>query len=289
MLKRLRAAHPICYCILTAVLFLAAMEVGMTLFELVLVLLGPAAVRPFVQETFLLQAVNELFGLLAGLFLLGRTGRLWVCRQRGRGFLDGLLVGMFSFVMVSMVLSVNLALAGPAQGAAVKPLWQIAAFFLCMFLIGLAEETVFRGVVAQTLLERFGAGPADVWKACLLSGLVFGAVHLTNLRASAPVGVLVQCCVTAALGMLYAAVYFRGGNLWVLVFLHTLQDTAALINMGLYQSTGSISGVVSSYDPSMLRGALIYLVPTVFLLRKSRLPEIAAFWSRCLPPPEETA
>ena len=89
MLKRLRAAHPICYCILTAVLFLAAMEVGMTLFELVLVLLGPAAVRPFVQETFLLQAVNELFGLLAGLFLLGRTGRLWVCRQRGRGFLDG--------------------------------------------------------------------------------------------------------------------------------------------------------------------------------------------------------
>ena len=118
MLKRLRAAHPICYCILTAALFLAAMEVGMTLFELVLVLLGPAAVRPFVQETFLLQAVNELFGLLAGLFLLGRTGRLWVCRQRGRGFLDGLLVGMFSFVMVSMVLSVNLALAGPAQGAA---------------------------------------------------------------------------------------------------------------------------------------------------------------------------
>ena len=102
-------------------------------------------------------------------------------------------------------------------------------------------------------------------------------------------GVLVQCCVTAALGMLYAAVYFRGGNLWVLVFLHTMQDTAALINMGLYQSTGSISGVVSSYDPSMLRGALIYLVPTVFLLRKSRLPEIAAFWTRCLPPPEETA
>ena len=288
MLKRLRAAHPFVYCALAAVGFLAVMTAGMYLFTLLIVLLGPAAARPFVQEEFLLQSVNELFGLLVGLVLLARTGRLWVYRQRGRGFLDGLLVGMFPFVMVSFALSANLALAGPPEGAAVKAPWRIAAFFVCMFLIGLAEETLFRGVIAQTMLEHFGPGRAAVWKACFASGLIFGAMHLINLRASAPLGVLIQCCITAALGMLYAAIYFRTGNLWVLVFLHTLQDCAALINSGLYESTATISEVVSGYDPSMLASALIYLIPTVFLLRKKRNPEVAAFWGRCFAPPPES-
>lgn len=283
MLKRIRASHPFLYCILAAVLFLLAMTVGLQLFLLVLVLLGPAAMGLFTQEMFLLQCVNELFGLGAGVFLLWRTGRLWVYRQRGRGFLDGLLLGMVPFVLLCQSLSFNLGVAGPAQGAPLRPLWQIAVFFLCMFLISLAEETLFRGVIAETLLEHFGPGRAGVWKACLLSGLLFGSGHLVNLLSSAPVGVLVQCGMTAALGTLYAAIYFRGGNLWVLVFLHTMQDVAALIGSGLYESTASISEVVSSYDPSMLTGALIYLIPTVFLLRKRRNPEVAAFWPRLEP------
>ena len=43
---------------------------------------------------------------------------------------------------------------------------------------------------------------------------------------------------TAALGTLYAAIYFRGGNLWVLVFLHTMQDVAALIGFGPVREHG---------------------------------------------------
>lgn len=284
MLKRMRASHPFLYSVLAVVLFLAVMRVGTQLFILVLELLGPAALAPFAQENFLLQSVNELFGLGAGIFLLRRTGRLWVFRQRGRGFLDGLLLGMVPFVMVSISLTINLGQIGPAPQAAFKPLWQIAVFFLCMFLISMAEETLFRGVIAQTMLEHFGPGRAGVWKACLLSGLLFGSGHLINLLSSAPMGVLVQCGITASLGMLYTAVYFRGGNLWVLIFLHTLQDTAALIQSGLCEDMASISEVVSSYDPSMLTGALFYLIPTVFLLRKKRSPEIAAFWPRLEPP-----
>lgn len=89
-----------------------------------------------------------------------------------------------------------------------------------MALVGVAEEFIFRGVIAQSLLERFGTGRAGVWKACLLSGLLFGAAHLTNLLSSAPFGVLMQCVFAASLGTLFAAIYFRTGNLWVTVFLH---------------------------------------------------------------------
>ena len=47
-----------------------------------------------------------------------------------------------------------------------------------------------------------------------------------------------------------------------------------------YQTTDSISEIISSYDPRMLTGVLLYLIPTAFLLRKGRIPEVAAFWSR---------
>ncbi len=57
-----------------------------------------------------------------------------------------------------------------------------------MMLVGVAEEFLFRGVVAETLLEHFGTSRAGVWKACLLSGVLFGCAHLTNLFTSAPLG-----------------------------------------------------------------------------------------------------
>ena len=137
---------------------------------------------------------------------------------------------------------------------------------------------MFRGVVGQTLLLHFGPSRTGVWKACLLSGALFGALHLTNLVSSAPLGVLIQCCMAGGLGVLYGAIYFRTGNLWVVIALHALQDTAALVNTGLYDGVASTSEVVSSYDPSMLVGLLFYLVPALFLLRRSRLPLVAAYW-----------
>ena len=99
--------------------------------------------------------------------------------------------------------------------------WQIAWYFIGMFTVGVAEEFLFRGVIAQTLLEHFGTSRAGIWKACLLSGLFFGGAHLTNILSSAPFGVLMQCVFAASLGVMLAAIYFRTGNLWVTVFLHS--------------------------------------------------------------------
>ena len=116
-----------------------------------------------------------------------------------------------------------------------------------------------------------------MWKACLLSGVLFGAAHLTNLASSAAFGVLMQCCFTAALGALFAAIYFRTGNLWVVVFLHGAMDVASLLIGGLYGTT-TVAESVSSYDASMLLTVLVYLIPLVFLLRKKKLPEVQLYW-----------
>lgn len=120
---------------------------------------------------------------------------------------------MYPLVLIGYSLYTKLMFGMPEDGQ-LQPAFSIFSFFLSMALVGVAEEFIFRGVIAQSLLERFGTGRAGVWKACLLSGLLFGAAHLTNLLSSAPFGVLMQCVFAASLGTLFAAIYFRTGNLW---------------------------------------------------------------------------
>ena len=165
------------------------------------------------------------------------------------------------------------------------PAWHVVWFLIGMTSVGVAEEFLFRGVIAQTLLEHFGTSRAGVWKACLLSGVLFGAAHLSNLIGSAPLGVLMQCVFAASLGTLYTAVYYRTGNLWVTAFLHAGMDITSMLAGGLY-GTQSVAESISGYDLSMLTSVFIYLIPTVFLLRKKKIGEVALYFGRdCRPQP----
>jgi len=201
-----------------------------------------------------------------------------------------LLVGMYPLVLIGYSLYTKLMFGMPEDGQ-LQPAFSIFSFFLSMALVGVAEEFIFRGVIAQSLLERFGTGRAGVWKACLLSGLLFGAAHLTNLLSSAPFGVLMQCVFAASLGTLFAAIYFRTGNLWVTVFLHGAMDIASMLVGGLY-GTEDVAESISGYDASMMLSILIYLIPTLFLLRKKKIGEVALYFGRdcaqaAAPAPEE--
>ena len=261
MLKRLRTAHTILYCVLSEVLFLGSMVV----FSLLATIVLAAAGADFdTMDGYLFGSVQEAVGLAVALLLLTRTGRLDLLRRRGCGFLNGLLVGMYPLFF-------------GRPDTPLLPLPRILTFLLNMILVGVAEELVFRGIIAQTLLERYGTARAGVWKACLVSGALFGAAHLSNLLGSAPFGVLMQCVFAASLGVMLAAIYFRTGNLWVTVFLHSAMDIAAMLIGGLYGTT-SVAESVSGYDASRLLSVAVYLIPTVFLLRKKKLPEVQLYW-----------
>ena len=81
MLKRLRANHPLVYCLGAVALFLAAMFVGSLLLTLLLLGLAPWAAGPFLAEDFLFQAAVEAIGLAVPLALLWRSG--WGCSPGG--------------------------------------------------------------------------------------------------------------------------------------------------------------------------------------------------------------
>ena len=273
MLKRLRKAHPILFCILAEVAFLASLFVTDLVFTLVLVLLR---VDISGLDTYLYSALQELVGVLVAVLFLARTGSTGLLRRRGSGFFNGLLVGMYPLVFIGYTAFGSLVLGRPENGV-LQPAARICTFLVSMAMVGVAEEFLFRGVVAETLLEHFGTSRTGVWKACLLSGVLFGAAHLTNILGSAVFGVLMQCVFAASLGTLFAAVYFRTGNIWVTVFLHGAMDITSMLIGGLYGTT-TVAEAVSGYDASMLLSVLLYLIPTAFLLRKKKLPEVQLYW-----------
>ena len=274
-LMELRRAHPVGYSAAAALVSIAIILLAGVAVQVVVTVTGIQA------DYYVLVLAQEALGALLVCALLKASGCGSVLRQKGCGFGRGLLIGMYPLVLIVFAGVSNFA-AAKASGAQYAPLYHGAAFLAAMGLIGLAEEAAFRGLVAGTLLEAFGTSRAGVWKATVLSGVLFGAAHLSNVLGASLLGVCIQTVVASVLGMLFAAIYYRSGNLWVTIFLHAAMDTASLLGGGLFVggTDATVAETISGYSLINLLPVVTYLLPTVFLLRKKKLPEIQALWTR---------
>lgn len=271
MFKRWRTHTPILYCIGAEIFVMAAMWASNYVLDAI-VWLG--LFRRWYDMEYFFMLVQELCGTAAVLVLLRGTGRLSLLRRRGCGFCRGMLVGMVTFVYSSYVLMGTALLRDKEQTLFSAD--RCLLFLAAVAMVGFVEEVIFRGVIAQTLLEHYGTSRRGIWRAVLLSGVLFGAAHLINLLGSDPVGVLVQCISSMVFGMLLAAIYFRTGNLWVPIFLHSYLDFVGLMEGGLYTGQG-LSETISSYSMINLLPCLLYGIPAVLLLRGEKLREVELY------------
>lgn len=141
-------------------------------------------------------------------------------------------------------------------------------FFLAISacLIAVAEESIFRGIILQTLL------PKGVLRALFLSTLIFALLHVSNLFAGLPWAyVLGQVLFTFGNGMAYAVMRVRTGSIWPAIILHGLTDFGALAST----ATTGISS--TSFLIALLAGGSIcavYLIYAAIALRPSKLREL---------------
>lgn len=256
--------YTIIYCILAEIIVLGGMTLAGMLFGM---LLGNTGVDGYV-----LQALQEVVGAVLAFAALNVSGCADVLTKRGIGFGKGLLVGgYFLFIGVYSAIVYTVIYEGERT---LRPWYLIAVFVICMIFVGITEEFLCRGVLAELLLRHYGATKEGVWKAVIISGVLFGLAHLSNLLGAEPVGVLVQCVIAGMMGMAFAAIYFRTGCIWVTVALHAFVDICALITGGLY--TGAIAEVISGYQPIQLIGVVPYAILLLVLLRKKKMEQILA-------------
>jgi membrane protease YdiL (CAAX protease family) len=87
--------------------------------------------------------------------------------------------------------------------------------FTIQFFNAFGEELLFRGVIFALLLSL------PVWRGIVLNGLLFGAMHL--IHGFMDTDWQTACwkmLVTSIAGMMFTAVRYRSGSLWLCVILH---------------------------------------------------------------------
>ncbi|MBR2779719.1 MAG: ATP-binding cassette domain-containing protein [Firmicutes bacterium] len=235
----------------------------------------------FVKEAGVFVLVLLLMWLMGQLPVFGRNDRNGVPRK---GFFRSLVPGAYLLAYALFTLAWNLYTASQ-DSVGFQSILTIVSAVLYFLAVGAAEESMFRGIIADLLIRHFtgtgktksGSG-AKVWAAVALSGLLFALVHLENLRSASVNGVLIQTVGAFVLGMLITAVYFRTKNIWAVIFLHAFNDIAAGLPAAILDLDMNLSDVIDSADWRTLLLLIPYLIALAIVLRRSKIPEIMALW-----------
>ena len=187
------------------------------------------------------------------------------------GFLLGLIE--LGYVLVSYVPNL-------IDGSfSIKPLtWVI---IITSLTAGIKEEFLFRGVIVSTLLRQWKDRNMFV-QATLVSGIVFGLIHATNILAGAdPMQTLFQVISSTGVGIFFAAVYIRCGSILPCMFYHVLHDIIAIA----CESNVAENGIMSAkafWWGDVFNLALSFVLAAVglWLIRGAKTEQIRKIWDR---------
>lgn len=196
-----------------------------------------------------------------------------ILTDRGTGIWNGLVISgaLTIFIVFKLIVNANILLN---SDRALLSKSKIIIFMVCMFVsAGIREEFIFRGVIMNKLLDSFEKKntKAEMF-ALVVSSVIFGLVHFSNLIDGASLGGVISQVVSAGgTGFLFGAVYLRCKNIWTPIILHGLWDIFALMFSGVggYQS---FAETVSAGDN--LKASIIMFFAQVvfglFLLRPKK-------------------
>lgn len=145
--------------------------------------------------------------------------------------------------------------------------------------VGLIEESFFRGLILAILLSAWGINKKGIYRSVIVSSILFGLVHLTNLfnilkGKDVMIETISQVFYVTFLGIFFAAIYLRTKNLWIAVIIHSLFDIAD----GLYAiaiKTGGISSITNTLTAVSITDEVLnavlgipFALFGIFILRK---------------------
>jgi uncharacterized protein len=135
----------------------------------------------------------------------------------------------------------------------------ILQFFSMAIVAPFIEELLFRGIILNRWIEKWG-----VTKALIASSLLFGVLHINVIGAS-------------MLGLIYGILYLKYQTLWVTFFCHALNN-AIIVILIIFSSTKSGSILPEEVDNlkiwSLLFGISLMVVSLLFLwISKLRFPQ----------------
>ena len=219
-----------------------------------------------------------VFVFLVGMMIL--IGKKKALLTNGNGFWGGLLTGGY-VIYGAITAVVQVFMKTDLENHTVKyeipkgmtfgtaQIWCILAVLLSA---GICEELMFRGIIYNVLRDAFGRNTVKgTFAAVFVSGALFGMMHFINLTAGVDLmTVVIQVVSTMGMGIFFAAIYSRWGNLKVTMFLHFLMDICILLPMSMQSNAGLADSISDSMSNPLKFIALpIYAGVALFVMRKS--------------------
>lgn len=226
------------------------------------------------------NAITGPIGMVLSVVIMMGVYKLWF-RPEFEGMLKGdlplgFLLGLIELIYVVVTFAVSMMFGYELN---IKPLTSVIIF--SSLGAGLGEEFIFRGVLISTLMRQW-KDQNKFRSAALVSGIVFGLIHATNVFAGAdPLRTLLQVIGAVGIGIMFTAVYLRSGSILPCMFYHTLHDIIAIAGESEVTETGIITASkINMGDGANLVMSLVLAAIALWLLRPEKNEEMRALWNR---------
>ncbi|MBE6150229.1 MAG: CPBP family intramembrane metalloprotease [Firmicutes bacterium] len=233
----------------------------------------------FSTLTYGFSMLGELIATIFLFFLILICKKGYLIYKNKGSIKDGIIVSL-PFILYSIYIGCGLFSMYLVEGYSLVSIENIITVILLYILVGIFEDFLTRGITLNILLDKYGKTKRGIWFSIFLSSLIFGAIHFTNIFTGASFeGVLIQVISATCIGMYFSAIYLRSGSVWVVALLHGFYDVVVSIPSffdvkEIVDVSSEYGDTISNYSWSNLIIGLIFILLTLFLLRKKKFDEV---------------
>ncbi len=134
--------------------------------------------------------------------------------------------------------------------------------FIAMLSVGFSEEFIFRGLLQSVFLKRFINHKNGVVWSIFLPALLFGLLHLLNLKLDNIAASVSQVIYAFFIGAAFGAILLKTNKLVPLAIIHGLIDFVFSINTLIDQD--AMAGELEKQDLMSAMGSIIVVLPLFF-------------------------
>lgn len=202
--------------------------------------------------------ISEIVLLIFALVMLAVRKRLNILKPQGKSIIYGIKRGIPIFVvsLISLMSSVT-GIMGENLNIP-----NLISLIILAITIGMAEEFFFRGFIQGEIVDAYGKSRKQVIISVVVSGVIFGLVHITNaLSGQDIITTLMQVLQASSLGILLGSIYFITKNIWSVVFLHAFYDFAIMLS-----EVNSYKDCINSTDISTVMLIFTLVVSLIYVV-----------------------
>jgi len=113
------------------------------------------------------------------------------------------------------------------------------------------EEILFRGIILGVIMFKFKNSNNSIFKSVFITSLLFGFTHIVNIWSSemSTIGVYNQIYATFSLGFLYASIYLKTKNIYILIFIHFITNFFSQI--GELENVEIVKNIITTHKTNL--------------------------------------